>query len=115
MGIAFMAMTALLMLLWPRLLIGAFLDLADPDNAAVVELAVTFLAFAACSRSSTARRRWLSGMLRGLHDTAADVYAALGYWGIGLPLGVVLAFPFGFDGAGIWIGLASGLAVVPCC
>ena len=30
--------------------------------------------------------------------------AAIGYWGIGLPLGVVLAFHFGFAGGGIWIG-----------
>jgi MATE family multidrug resistance protein len=36
----------------------------------------------------------------------------LGYWGIGLPLGVVLAFPGGLGGVGIWIGLATGLAVV---
>jgi MATE family multidrug resistance protein len=38
--------------------------------------------------------------------------AALGYWVIGLPLGVVLAFPLGLGGNGIWIGLAAGLAVV---
>ena len=54
-----------------------------------------------------------SGMLRGLHDTKVPmIYAAIGYWGVGLPLGVVLAFHFGFAGAGIWIGLSTGLAVV---
>ena len=52
-------------------------------------------------------------MLRGLHDTRVPMlFAALGYWGIGLPLGVVLGFPLGLGGAGIWIGLATGLAVV---
>ena len=30
----------------------------------------------------------------------------------GLPLGVVLAFPLGFKGSGIWTGLFVGLAVV---
>ena len=40
------------------------------------------------------------------------LYAAFGYWGIGLPLGVVLAFHFGFQGVGIWLGLFLGLAVV---
>jgi MATE family multidrug resistance protein len=40
------------------------------------------------------------------------VYAAIGYWGIGLPLGVWLAFGVGFRGIGIWIGLATGLGVV---
>ena len=52
-------------------------------------------------------------MLRGLHDTTVPmIYAAIGYWAIGMPLGVVLAFPLGFDGVGIWIGLSVGLAVV---
>jgi MATE family multidrug resistance protein len=40
------------------------------------------------------------------------IFAAVGYWGVGLPLGVVLAFDFGFRGAGIWMGLCLGLAVV---
>ena len=40
------------------------------------------------------------------------IYAAIGYWGIGLPLGVLLAFHFGLEGRGIWIGLFSGLAAV---
>ena len=29
-----------------------------------------------------------------------------------IPLGIVLAFPFGLRGVGIWIGLAAGLAIV---
>jgi MATE family multidrug resistance protein len=40
------------------------------------------------------------------------IYAAIGYWGIGLPLGVVLAFYVGLQGNGIWIGLSVGLASV---
>jgi MATE family multidrug resistance protein len=52
-------------------------------------------------------------MLRGLHDTRVPmIFALLGYWGIGLPLGALLAFRFGLGGSGIWIGLATGLAVV---
>jgi MATE family multidrug resistance protein len=40
------------------------------------------------------------------------LYAAFGYWGVGLPLGVALAFGTNLRGVGIWIGLATGLAVV---
>ena len=40
------------------------------------------------------------------------LFALIGYWGIGLPLGVLLVFPMGFGGIGIWIGLAAGLAIV---
>jgi MATE family multidrug resistance protein len=40
------------------------------------------------------------------------VYAGIGYWGIGIGVGAFLAFRAGLDGLGIWIGLATGLAVV---
>jgi MATE family multidrug resistance protein len=112
-GEAFMALMALIMIAWPHLLISAFIDLADPANAHVIALAVSFLAFAALFQIFDGAQAVASGMLRGLHDTTVPmIYAAIGYWGIGLPLGVLLAFHFGFAGRGIWIGLSSGLAVV---
>jgi MATE family multidrug resistance protein len=40
------------------------------------------------------------------------IICGVGYWLIGLPLGVLLAFPGGIAGSGIWIGLAVGLAAV---
>ena len=113
MGVGFMALTAALMILVPRPLIGVFLDRSDPANQAVIELAVIFLAFAALFQLADGAQAVGSGMLRGLHDTRVPMLiAAFGYWGVGLPLGVLLGFPFGLAGAGIWIGLASGLAVV---
>lgn len=112
-GVGFMALTALVMLIWPHLLIGAFIDLDDPANAAVVGLAVTFLAFAGLFQVADGAQAVASGMLRGLHDTKVPmIYAAIGYWGIGLPLGVVLAFWAGLEGSGIWMGLSTGLIVV---
>jgi MATE family multidrug resistance protein len=113
MGVGFMAVAALLMLLAPRVLIGGFLDLDVPGNEAVIDLAVTFLAFAALFQLADGAQAVGSGMLRGLHDTRVPMMiAALGYWGIGLPLAVLLGFPLGLQGVGIWIGLAGGLAVV---
>ena len=112
-GVSFMALMALVMVLWPRTLISAFVDLADPANARVVALAVSFLAFAALFQIFDGAQAVASGMLRGLHDTTVPmIYAAIGYWGIGLPLGVLLAFPLAFEGIGIWIGLSCGLASV---
>ncbi|MER9238740.1 MATE family efflux transporter [Mesorhizobium sp. M0633] len=112
-SVSFMALMGLVMILWPHLLIGAFIDLGNPANAEVVALAVSFLAFAALFQVFDGAQAVASGMLRGLHDTKVPmIYAAIGYWGIGLPLGVLLAFRFGFNGVGIWIGLSSGLAVV---
>jgi len=113
MGVGFMSMTACLMLFGPGLLIGVFLDRSNPANDAVVELAATFLAVAALFQIADGAQAVASGMLRGLHDTRVPMlFAALGYWGIGLPFGVILGFPLGLEGAGIWIGLATGLAVV---
>jgi MATE family multidrug resistance protein len=113
MGVGFMAVTASLMLFAPRLLISGFLDIDLPSNAAVVELAVTFLAFAAAFQLFDGAQVVGAGMLRGLHDTRVPmIIAALGYWGLGLPLGIILGFPLGLEGVGIWIGLAGGLAAV---
>jgi MATE family multidrug resistance protein len=113
MGIAFMAMTATLMITLPHLLISAFLDLSDPANAEVVRLAVLFLAIAALFQIVDGAQAVAAGMLRGLQDTKVPMlYAAIGYWGIGMPSGVLLAFWAGLDGAGIWLGLCIGLAAV---
>lgn len=113
MGVGFMAAMAMLMLLAPHMLIMAFINLNDPVNAPVVKMAVTFLALAALFQVVDGAQAVGGGMLRGLRDTTVPmVYAALGYWGVGLPLGVWLAFPMGLSGVGIWIGLSGGLAVV---
>jgi len=105
--------TAAIMLTAGRPLVGAFLDLSAPENQAVIGLAVTFLMIAGIFQFVDAAQAVAAGMLRGLGDTRVPmVFAAVGYWGVGLALGVVLAFVGGFGGAGIWIGLATGLAVV---
>lgn len=112
-ALGFMSMTALLMIGAPRLLISAFMDVADPANMKVVALAVTFLAFAALFQIADGAQAVGTGMLRGLHDTRVPmVYAAIGYWVIGLPFGALLAFRFGYEGAGIWTGLSAGLIIV---
>nr|WP_153020266.1 MATE family efflux transporter [Paramesorhizobium deserti] len=112
-GVGFMTLTAIVMVSVPRLLISAFIDLDDPKNAEVVVHAVTFLVFAALFQIADGAQAVGSGMLRGLHDTTMPmIYAAIGYWGVGVPLGTYLAFGMGFDGAGIWTGLFLGLAVV---
>lgn len=53
------------------------------------------------------------GVLRGLGDTKIPMLINLvGYWVIGLPAGVLLAFAFGRGATGLWWGLVIGLAVV---
>ena len=112
-AIGFMATMSAVMVTAPGLLISAFLDPADGRNTAVVDLATSFLMFAALFQIADGAQVVGAGMLRGLHDVRVPMFFALtGYWGIGLPLGVLLAFPLGLRGRGIWMGLATGLGVV---
>ena len=82
-------------------------------TAAVVSLAASFLIFGAMFQIFDGAQAVAAGMLRGMHDTTWPmIYAAIGYWGIGLPLGAILAFSLGLRGYGIWLGLCAGLSIV---
>jgi len=110
---AFMATMSLIMVAAPRLLISAFLDTNEPANAAVVRHAMAFLMLAALFQIADGAQTVGAGMLRGLHDARKPMlFALIGYWAIGLPLGASLAFAAGLGGIGIWIGLATGLGIV---
>lgn len=112
-GVGFMAAMALILLAAPRMLVGVFLDTVDPRNATVAALAVQFLGIAALFQIVDGAQAVGAGVLRGLQDTRWPmIFAAFGYWAVGIGVGIVLAFPLGLQGVGVWIGLASGLAVV---
>lgn len=111
-GVGFMALMGIVMIAAPRLLISAFLDVSDPANAVVVSLAVSYLALAALFQVVDGAQAVTAGMLRGLHDTRVPMFMALtGYWLFGMPLAVGLGFGAGWEGVGIWFGLAGGLAL----
>lgn len=112
-AMAFEVVTASLLVGLPRQIVGAFLDVDLPGNVAVLSLAVQFLGIAALFQLADGAQVVGAGMLRGLKDTRWPmVYAALGYWVVGMPLGWILAMPMGLGGTGLWLGLAFGLAVV---
>ena len=111
--IAFMVLIASPMLLFPRLLISAFIDVNAPANSETVALARQFLRVAALFQLFDGAQAVAAGSLRGLHDARTPMLLALfGYWGVGLPVGAALAFLTPLAGVGLWIGLACGLAVV---
>jgi multidrug resistance protein, MATE family len=110
---AFMCFTALLMLLIPHWLVVPFLDASKPRAAEVAEMAMLFLFYAAIFQVVDGVQVVGVSILRGLRDTRVPMlFAGLGYWGIGLPLSAALGFLTPLAGVGIWIGLATGLAVV---
>ncbi len=110
-GVGFMSLMAILMISLPHSLVYLFLDEIRPMRRS---LPSPFR----CSASPLFQivdgaQVVGAGMLRGLHDTTVPmIYAALGYWVIGLAIGLGLGFGLGWQGLGIWTGLAAGLAVV---
>jgi MATE family multidrug resistance protein len=103
-----MVTTALAFLLLPRPLIGLFTR--DPD---VLRTGVWLLALAAVFAVFDGVQVIATGALRGLGETRRPmVWNFVAYWGLGLPIGWVLAFVAGWGVVGVWIGLSTSLIVV---
>ena len=108
---AVMIVSAAAFLLFPRALIGVFLDVEVPANAPVVALAAHLLTLAGIFQVFDGLQAGANGALRGLKDTRAPMLIALAtYWGLGLTSGAWLAFARGWGAAGLWTGLIVGLA-----
>jgi multidrug resistance protein, MATE family len=111
-GVAFMGLMALTIWAFPRELMTLFLE-DTPTNAPVIALGVAFLGIAAIFQVVDGAQVVGAGMLRGLHDTRVPmIFTFVGYWVIGIGVGAWLAFARGWQGQGIWTGLAVGLAIV---
>lgn len=112
-GTGFMTLTAILMWTVPRLLIAIYIDVDAPTETRVVALAVQYLAVGAVFQLFDGAQAVTAGALRGLQDTRVPmVIAGLGYWIAGFGTAILLGFWAGWQGVGIWAGLAAGLVVV---
>lgn len=108
-GVALLAIG--LFLAFPQQIVGVFLDRANPESAAILQLGVTLLFMAALFQLVDAMQVMALGLLRGLQDTRAPMwFAAISYWGIGVPCSWLFAFRLGYGGVGLWAGLVVGLA-----
>lgn len=107
-ALGFMGMCALVFVAAPEALIGLYTS--DPE---ILSLGTTLLAVAAAFQLFDGAQVGGIFLLRGAADTRVPaILAALGYWGIGLPVAYVLGFHAPLGPAGIWIGLAAALAGV---
>jgi MATE family multidrug resistance protein len=112
-GTAFMAASATTLLLLPGPIAWLFLDPDNPGAAETARLGASLLVLAGLFQLADGVQSVTGGALRGLKDTRVPMlFAALGYWGLGLPLGLLLAFGAGIGPGGIWMGLAAGLFLV---
>jgi multidrug resistance protein, MATE family len=108
MGTAAMTTTALAFLLLPRHLIGLF-----TRDQGVIDTGVWLLALGAVFAVFDGVQVITTGALRGLGETRRPMlWNLLGYWGLGLPIGWMLAFAAGWGVVGVWIGLSTSLIVV---
>ena len=113
MGTAFMASMAVVIYAMPHTLVTLFLDENVPANRPVIPLAMSFLYVAALFQVFDGAQSVGAGMLRGLQDTTVPmIFAGFGYWIVGMGTALWLGFGLKWQGVGIWIGLAAGLAVV---
>ncbi|WNO54419.1 MATE family efflux transporter [Stakelama saccharophila] len=111
-GIGFMGLTAALLWAAPHFFVTLYLD-DTPGNARAIALATRYLTVAAAFQIFDGAQTVAAGVLRGLQDTRIPmIIAAIGYWIAGFGTAVLLGFRLGLAGVGIWIGLATGLAVV---
>lgn len=101
------------MIAFPEPLVGLFVATDDSAARRVFDLALSFVLVAALFQLFDAAQAVGAGVLRGLQDTRWPMlFAAFGYWVVGIGVATLLAFQLGWDGVGVWIGLAAGLAIV---
>ena len=111
-GAIFMASTAILFWTMPRPIVALFLNVEDPANAAVVELAQVLLGVAAMFQLFDGIQVIAVGALRGLKDTRIPMLIGIfAYWGIGLVSGYGFGIVLKGGAIGLWWGLALGLAM----
>ncbi len=110
-SLAMSLMTIALFLTLPHLLVGAFIDPADPAREAIVATGVTLLAVAALFQLVDGAQVVALGILRGMQDTRVPMWIAVfSYWVPGFGTAMVLGFATPLAGVGVWLGLATGLA-----
>jgi MATE family multidrug resistance protein len=107
-GTGFMLLAAIVFFVMPRPLIALYTR--DPRVLAVgpslLGLAAAFQIFDGIQTVST-------GALRGLGETRIPMIANfVGYWILGLPLGILLCFGLHWGIYGLWIGLTLALIII---
>jgi MATE family multidrug resistance protein len=107
-GAGFMTSTAVLFLVFPRQLAGLY-----TTEATLIAIAGSLIPIAGVFQVFDGLQAVGAGVLRGLGDTRVPLIAMLaGYWLIGVPVSVLLAFKTGLGPQGLWWGFVAGLASV---
>jgi multidrug resistance protein, MATE family len=104
-GIGFLAIGAVFLFLFREQIASLYTQ--DPD---VILLAGQFFIFAIIFQLSDAMQAGLQGVLRGYKDVQLPFLIALfSYWGVGIPVGYLLAAYTELGPFGLWAGITIGL------
>ncbi|WP_346237303.1 MATE family efflux transporter [Niabella insulamsoli] len=77
----------------------------------VISIAAGLLLLAAAFQIPDAIQATSAGLLRGIKDVnIPTIFIFIAYWVLGIPLGYVMAFYFGMEERGVWMGFISGLS-----
>jgi MATE family multidrug resistance protein len=107
-GVGFMTTTAVVFMLFPGVLARAY-----SGDGMVLALAVTLIPLAGVFQVFDGLQVVASGVLRGVGDTRSPMLLnLLGFWCIGMPVGIWLGFGASMGPRGLWWGLVLGLAAV---
>ena len=107
-GVGFMGLMAVVLLVAPGLIARIY-----TTDAAVIAIAAILIPLAGFFQVFDGMQVVCGGILRGLGDTHSPLIANIvGFWVLGLPLGVWLGMRLGHGPAGLWWGLVAGLAIV---
>ena len=103
----YVAFSASLFAIFPREL----LEFTSSD-VALIDLGVKILYVVAVFQIVDSLQVIFSGILRGLNNTTvSSLLVFIGYWIIGLPIGIYMAFYDDKGAYGLWIGLAISLGM----
>lgn len=111
-GLVFAIVITIVMLLFPKAVVGLYLDVNDPVNTPIVSLALPMLTVATLAQALDGMQKITYGALQGLQDTRIPVFLSIpAFWGIGLTTGCIFSFVLDWGGAGLWLGQSIGLGV----
>ncbi|MGD1922549.1 MAG: MATE family efflux transporter [Pleurocapsa sp.] len=111
-GSTFSILIAIAMLVFPQAIVGLYVDLNNPANGSIVELALPMLTVATVSQILDGVQKITYGTLQGLQDTRIPVFLSIpSFWIVGLPIGYFLGFSRGLGGTGLWLGQSVGVAI----
>jgi MATE family multidrug resistance protein len=107
-GAGVMGTAALLLLIAPEMVVRLFTP--EPE---ILAAGSTLLRIAAFFQLFDGLQVVVTGALRGLGDTRTPMLCHFaGYWVIGLPIGTILCFSWGWGAPGLWTGLTIGLILI---